>query len=103
MNIIENFIIQYGAMLIYTILMGIISFIGYRTQFIYNNYVNERIKLEQANIVCRAVNQLYSNLSNEEKLEKAINSLKTILLEKKIEITDLEIRLLIESSVHRLK
>ena len=39
MDIIEIFIIQYGAMLIYTILIGIITFIGYRIEFIYNNYV----------------------------------------------------------------
>ena len=103
MNILESFLIEYVPMLIYTMLMGLISYLGYRAQQIYEKYLNDKLKREQADMVCQAINQIYSNLSNEEKLSKAIENLKTIFLEKSIEATELELRLLIESSVHKIK
>lgn len=103
MNILESFLIEYVPMLIYTMLMGLISYLGYRAQQIYEKYLNDKLKREQADMVCQAINQLYSNLSNEEKLSKAIENLKTIFLEKSIPSTELELRLLIESSVHKIK
>lgn len=103
MNIIETFLNQYGYTLIYTILMSIISYLGYRVQTIYEKYLEQKIKKEQATMVCQAINQLYYNLSNEEKLEKAILNLKIIFSEKNIKTTDLELRFLIESTVHCFK
>ena len=100
MEFINNFLNQYGYTLIYTILMSIISYLGYRVQTIYEKYIEQKIKKEQANMVCQAINQLYKNISNEEKLEKAIYNLKIIFEEKEIKVTDLEIRFLIESTVN---
>ena len=46
---------------------------------------------------------IYSNLTNEEKLEKAKTNLKLIFDEKNIKVTELELRFLIESSVRCFK
>lgn len=80
-----------------------ISYLGYRAQQIYEKYLNDKLKREQADMVCQAINQLYSNLTNEEKLAKALENLKSIFIENSIPSTELELRLLIESSVHKIK
>ena len=67
------------------------------------NLYNERIKKEVVEIVCKAVNQVYSNLSGEEKLKKAMYNATKILEEKNIFATELEIRLIIESTVNSFK
>ena len=103
MNIIETFLNEYGYTLIYTTLMSIISYLGYRVQTIYEKYLEQKIKKEQANMVCQAINQLYKDLPNEEKLEKAITNLKIIFEEKNIKTTALELRFLIESTVNCFK
>lgn len=103
MNIIETFLNEYGYTLIYTTLMSIISYLGYKVQTIYEKYLEQKIKKEQANMVCQAINQLYKELSNEEKLEKAITNLKIIFEENNIKTTELELRFLIESTVNCFK
>ena len=67
------------------------------------NLYNERVKKEVVEIVCKAVNQVYSNLSGEEKLKKAMYNATKILEEKNIFATELEIRLIIESTVNSFK
>ena len=103
MEIIENFLIEYGYEIIYTTIISIISFLGYRVQVVYKKYLEQKMKKEQANMVCQAINQIYSDLTNEEKLEKAKTNLKLIFDEKNIKVTELELRFLIESSVRCFK
>ena len=103
MDFLKTFLNEYGYTIIYTVIMSIISYLGYRVQTIYEKYIEQKLKKEQANMVCQAINQLYQNLSNEEKLEKAINNLKIIFNEKNIKTTDLELRFLIESTINCFK
>lgn len=65
----------------------------------YNNHFIDKTKKDVINMVCRAINQVYPNLSGKEKLNKAIYNSHEILKEKGISITDLELRMYIESSV----
>ena len=100
MDFFNQFLNEYVPTLLYTIITSIISYVGLKLQKSYDNYLNEKLKKDNADTVCHAINQLYKGLSGEEKLIKATEALKTIFTEKNIKITDLELRLLIESSVH---
>lgn len=103
MNIMNNFITDYGFHVIAATLTGVISYIGIQLKNVISNFYQHRIEKEEAEIVCRAVEKIYSNLPSNQKLEEAITSLKVILKEKNIETTDLEIRILIENAVHHIK
>ena len=94
---------QYGDTLVYTTLMAIFSYIGIYLKKMIENLYNERVKKEVVEVVCKAVNQVYSNLSGQEKLKKAMSNVTEILEEKNIFITELEIRLIIESTVNSFK
>ena len=103
MNIMKNFITDYGFHIIAVTLTGVISYIGIQLKNVISIFYQHKIEKEEADIVCRAVEKIYSNLPSNQKLQEAITSLKEILKEKNIEVTDLEIRILIESAVHRIK
>ena len=65
---------QYGDTLVYTTLMAIFSYIGIYLKKMIENLYNERVKKEVVEVVCKAVNQVYSNLSGQEKLKKAMSN-----------------------------
>ena len=94
---------QYGDTLVYTTLMAIFSYIGIYLKKMIENLYTERVKKEVVEVVCKAVNQVYGNLSGQEKLKKAMSNVTEILEEKKIFVTELEIRLIIESTVNSFK
>jgi hypothetical protein len=100
---INNFINQYGSTILYTILTTIISYLGLMLKKIIKTSYDNKIRKEVVEIVCKAVEQLYSDLSGEEKLNKAMESANEMLNEKGILTTDLELRMLIEWAVHSFK
>lgn len=83
-----------------TVLTAIASFIGIKIKAIYEAKVNSQIKRDVVEDVCRFVEQVYTDLHGEEKLNKAIESATEMLSDKGISITELELRVLIESTVH---
>lgn len=99
----QQFIAEYGAAIIYALVTGIAGFIGLQIKEIYKKYVDDERKEKVVKTVVKAVEQLYSDLSGEEKLQKAIESITEMLNEKGIAITELEIRMLIESAVEEMK
>lgn len=99
MQFFIDFINQYGQTLLYTILMAIISYVGLKVKKLSEEYIKDKTKKEVIKTVCEAVNQLYENLTGEEKLSKTIENSKQILNDKGIEINDLELRMYIESIV----
>ena len=54
-------------------------------------------------ILLPSIQQVYNTLKGEEKLDKAITTASELLISKGITITDLELRMLIESAVYGLK
>lgn len=96
---IKEFINSYGLGILSTILTAIIGFLGMKIKaFLDERSENEFIEKAVEKTV-KAVEQMYKNLSGSEKYEKAVEDISEMLSIKGIAITELEIRILIESAV----
>lgn len=100
MEFIEEFINTYGITLLSTVLTAIFSYIGLRLKKLYEEKINTDTKEKVVKTVCEAVEQLYKDLSGEEKLDEAILNASVMLEEKGIKITELELRMLIEATIN---
>ena len=100
---LQNFISEYGTMILYAVLTAIFGYLGTRVKGIYEKYINTKLKESIVEYTCKYVEQIYSALSGEEKLQKALEAACEMLAEKGITISELELRVLIEASVNSFK
>ncbi len=98
-----EFMSQYGLTIIHAIIGLVISGISFEIKKIYQKHVFDKTKKEVIKMVCGAINQLYPNESGTNKLNLAITNAKEILAEKGITISDLELRMYIEYTLHYFK
>ena len=103
MNIIKSFITEYGLHIIATALIGILSYLGIQIKSIIHNYSKQIIAKEEAEIVYHGIEELYCNQKESKKIELMIINLKQILNEKNITITNLELQMLIYSTINKKK
>ena len=103
MEIFNDFIQTYGVTILYTILTAIASFIGVKVKNIYEKYINDKTKKSVVESTVKYVEQIYSDLKGEEKLKKAQDNILTLLNEKGINITELEMNVLIEATCNSFK
>ncbi len=94
-----EFVSTYGATLLYTAVTFIAGYIGMTVKSLYKKYVDTQIKESVVKTCVKAVEQIYKDLHGEEKLQKALESASEMLIEKGINITELELRMLIEAAV----
>lgn len=94
-----QFISEYGNTILYAILTAIAGFFGMAIKSLYQKYINDKTKRSVAKTCVQAVEQIYSNLHGEEKYNKCVESMSQMLAERGITITELEIKMLIESAV----
>lgn len=99
-NIINEFVASYGTTILYTILTAIAGYVGIAVKNLYAKYVDNKTKKDVVKTCVRAVEQIYTDLHGEEKLNKCIEAASAMLGEKNIIITDIEIRMLIEAAVN---
>lgn len=102
MELIQNYISENGVEIISVIVTAIFGFIGVLAKKLYNKIIdekNEKIVEKVVRYCVQAVEQLYKDLHGEEKLDKVIGAVTDILNTKGITVTDLELRMLIESAV----
>lgn len=100
---LNEFIAEYGMTILYTVVTAVAGYIGIAIKTVYQNYVNDKTKEKVVRTVVKAVEQLYSDLNGEEKLNESIENISEILAEKCIPIGELEIRMLIEAAVKEMK
>ncbi|MDE6149433.1 MAG: phage holin family protein [Ruminococcus sp.] len=100
MNFVNEFISMYGTTILYSILTAIAGYIGIVVKNLYEKYINDKTKKDVVNTCVRAVEQLYTDLHGQDKLDKCIESVSAMLGEKGITITDIEVRMLIEAAVN---
>lgn len=100
MNEFLNAIQPYLLEVIVAILTGIATYIGTKVKKVYEDKVNTETKEKVVKTVVNAVEQLYKDLKGQEKLEKCIENATEMLNEKGITVTELELRMLIESTVN---
>lgn len=86
-----------------TAITALAGYIGVQIKAIYKKHVDDKTKESVVKTVVKAVKQLYKDLNGEEKLANAIENIRAMLSEKGIAISELEIRMLIESAVEELK
>lgn len=99
MEFLKDFIAQYGMMFLYAIITGIAGYIGLQMKRIYEKHINTKEKKAVAKIVVQAVEQMYATASGDEKLNEALTAAREMLAEKGINVTELEMRMLIEAAV----
>lgn len=96
-----EFISTYGNQVLFMILTSALTAIGTWIGKKYQETCNEKIKRDTVKTCVNAVEQLYPDMLGEEKYIKATESIKEILKNKNIVITDLEIKMMIEEQCNR--
>lgn len=98
-----NFVSQYGMELLAAILTFVGSLVGLAVKSILQDAAKDKKKRAVVKTVVEAVHQLYKDLDGEAKYEKAVEGITDMLAEKGITVTELEIKMLIESTYMKLK
>ena len=99
MEIISEFLTNYGGEIILGVVTTVFGFIGTAIKNIVKQWANNKEKREIVKDVVRSVEQIYTTIHGSEKLHKAIETASEILHEKGIPVTELELMTLIESAV----
>lgn len=103
-SIINQFIAEYGSTIIYTIITGIIGYVGIGIKMLITKYINDNRKRAIARTCVEAVEQICKTLDihGEEKFKKCAEYISGIAKENGIKIGETEIKMLIEQAVHTL-
>ena len=96
---IKEFINNYAMEIISTILTAIFGFLGVKIKRYLDEKENARIVQHIVKTVVLAVEQMYKDVSGEEKFELAMENITEMLAQKGIVVTELELKLLIERCV----
>jgi lipoate-protein ligase A len=99
MNLFQEFISSYGATILYTVFTALAGYLGIAVKNLYQKYINDKTKKEVVQTCVQAVEQLYTDLHGEDKYNKVVESVSEMLGEKGVSITDIELKMLIESAV----
>lgn len=94
---------EYGATILYTVLSTVFTalagYIGLWAKSLYEKYINDKTKADVVKTCVAAVEQLYKDLHGEDKYNKVVESVSEMLADKGITITEIELKMLIESAV----
>lgn len=96
---IKEFINNYALEIISTILTAIFGFLGVKIKRYLDEKENARIVQHVVKTAVLAVEQMYKDVSGEEKFELAMKNIAEMLEQKGIVVTELELKLLIERCV----
>ncbi len=103
METFRLFLSEYGPSLISAALTAIAGYLGMVAKRLLENFFADRAKREVVQTCVGAVEQLYAELSGEEKLDRALEAVSEMLAERGLTISPLEARMLIESAVAEYK
>lgn len=99
MELFAEFMSEYGTTLIYALVTAIAGAIGMIIKNIFQKFINDKTKKSVVETCVKAVEQLYKDLCGDEKYNKVVVSASEMLAEKGINITSLELKMLIEAAV----
>ena len=85
-----------------TIVVAIMGFIGICIKNVIKKISDDKTKEQVCKTVVKAVEQMYSDLTGDERYEKAVEGISEMLAEKGISATELEVKMLIESAVKEM-
>lgn len=95
----DMFMTQYGVEVIGTLFLALAGVFGLIAKDLATRYLNDKTKRAVAKVVVQAVEQVYTELHGEEKLNQALEMFSDLLAEKNITISTLEMRVLLEAAV----
>ena len=99
MDGLKVFISQYGLEIVTTIVTAIVGYIAVVAKSLAQKYINDKTKKDVAKIVVSGIEQCYKALEGPQKLEKALEAASSMLAEKGIKVTEVELRMLLESAL----
>ena len=99
MNQIQPLIINSAVV----VLTSIVSYVGIKVKKFFEEKADTETKKRIVKTTCQYVNQVYKDLDGDAKLEKAKENILEQLNEQGLQITDLELRVLIEATVNSFK
>ena len=99
MDLVKEFINEYGTQILMTILTAIAGAVGIVAKNIYKRVTNDQTKRDVADMCVKAVEQIYKNLTGSERYDTCVEAIAEMLDEKGIKTTELEVKMLIESAV----
>ena len=99
MDGLKVFINQYGLEIVTTIVTAIVGYIAVVAKNLAQKYINDKTKKEVAKIVVSGIEQCYKALEGPQKLQKALEAASSMLAEKGIKVTEVELRMLLESAL----
>ena len=100
---ILNQLVQILLPILATVLTAVFTYLGNKIKNAYETKLKNDTAKTIVDDTVRYVQQVYKDLDGTEKLQKAIEKAQDVLAEKGIKLTDVEINMLIESSVFTLK
>ena len=96
------FVTNYGTQLIGLILCAVFGCIAYAAKQIARTYLNDETKLSIARTVVRFVEQVWTEIHGQDKLQKALETAESLLKKKGIPFDADEMTVLIEAAVQEL-
>lgn len=99
---VKEFLTQYGFEMIYAALMFVFGFIGIAIKNIIQKYTDDKTKKEVARTTVLATEQVYKDLTGDERFDIAVENVSEVLTQKGIACTELELKLLIEAAVKEM-
>ena len=99
MDGLKVFINQYGLEIVTTIVTASVGYIAVVAKNLAQKYINDKTKKDVAKIVVSGIEQCYKALEGPQKLEKALEAASSMLAEKGIKVTEVELRMLLESAL----
>ena len=103
MEFFSNFMETYGVELISTAVVAIAGYLGMVAKKLVEKYLKDKTAKSIAKTVVQAVEQMYKDMKGTEKLEKAMEAFSDMLGEEGINISELQMRMLLEASVGEFK
>ncbi len=99
LKVFNDFVAQYGATVLYTIITAVIGYLGIVIKNMLKRHFAEKEKREIVKNAVSAVEQCCCDKHGEQKLNEATESVKKLLSDRKINASETEIRVLIESAL----
>lgn len=99
MNFITDFISEYGAEILMTIITFVATYLGIYLKKVATKWLDNKTKQDIAKTCVKAVEQIYKDLHGEQKLQEALKAASEMLQSENITVTDIELRMLIEAAV----
>lgn len=83
-----------------TVVAVLFGYLGVKVKQLYNKYVDTQVEKDVVYSTVKYVEQIYTNIHGEDKLNEALKQASSILQEKGIQVSQDQLKTLIESAVY---